>query len=96
MLLKFGEGVSSLFINLVKNEIKSSLLAKIGAIFMFPSFKRIKKLVDYEEYGGALLLGLKGVCVKAHGRANAFAIKNAIIKAADAVNSQIINEIRKT
>lgn len=96
MLLKFGEGIGLFLIKILKKEIKSSLLAMIGAAFLFPTLKRVKKYVDYDEYGGALLLGLNGVCIKAHGRANAKAFQNAIKVAHDSLSHNIIENIKKT
>lgn len=96
MLLKFGEGIGLFLMKILKKEIKNSLLAKVGAILLYPTFSRIKKYIDYDEYGGALLLGLNGICVKAHGRANAKAFQNAIKVALDSVNHDIINTIKKS
>jgi len=77
-ILKFGEGIVSLFKDFFKKECQSSLLAKIGLFLLKPLFKRFKKNFDYEEHGGAHLLGVNGITVIAHGSSTPIAIKNAI------------------
>jgi len=96
MLLKFGEGLGLYLGNILKKEIKNSIFAKIGAIFLYPSLQRIRKFIDYDEYGGALLLGINGICIKAHGRANEKAFQNAIKVAIDSVDHKIIDIIKKS
>ncbi|HEE0016549.1 TPA: phosphate acyltransferase PlsX, partial [Campylobacter jejuni] len=58
VILKACEGVATAIIHILKNEIKQSLISKIGALLMKPSFKRLKKHIDWQEYGGAPLLGV--------------------------------------
>ncbi|MFC1751890.1 phosphate acyltransferase PlsX [Thermoproteota archaeon] len=94
-LLKFGEGVADLFFNFFKKEAKSSLLSLVGLLLLKPALKRFKKEYDYAEYGGAPLLGVEGVSVVAHGKSDAFAIKNAIHTAMKACNSNIVEKISK-
>ena len=65
-----------------KKSLKSSLVSQFGAMLSQGAFKGLKKTIDYTEYGGAPLLGVRGVCVIGHGRSNANAIKNAIRVAA--------------
>ncbi|EOU3145014.1 phosphate acyltransferase PlsX, partial [Campylobacter coli] len=60
VILKACEGVATAIIHILKNEIKQSLISKIGALLMKPSFKRLKKHIDWQEYGGAPLLGVNG------------------------------------
>jgi len=76
--LKTGEGVVQVLGSRLKTEIKASLLGRFGYLFMRPALKRFKRRFDYAEHGGALLLGLDGIGVIAHGRSNPTAIKNAI------------------
>jgi glycerol-3-phosphate acyltransferase PlsX len=76
--LKTGEGVVQVLATRLKAEIKASLLGRFGYLFMRPALKRFKRRFDYAETGGALLLGLDGIGVIAHGRSNPVAIKNAI------------------
>jgi glycerol-3-phosphate acyltransferase PlsX len=69
----------------------------VGSLLAKSAFAEFKKRVDYSEYGGAPLLGVKGVCIIAHGRSNANAIKNAIRVAAEfaegKVNQRIEDEL---
>ncbi len=76
--LKTGEGVVQALGTRLKAEIRKSLPGRFGYLFMRPALKRFKQHFDYAEYGGALLLGLDGIGVIAHGRSNPKAIKNAI------------------
>jgi glycerol-3-phosphate acyltransferase PlsX len=63
---------------LLKHELKASLQTKAGAMLTRPAFQKFKEKLDYSEYGGAPLLGIKGVAVICHGRSNGKAIRNAI------------------
>jgi glycerol-3-phosphate acyltransferase PlsX len=76
--LKTSEGLIEAVIKLLKDELSSNMQAKIGALLTQQSFKRLKKRLDYSEYGGAPLLGLRGVSIICHGRSSSNAIKNAI------------------
>lgn len=78
MLLKAIEGTAGEIFYLVKREISGSLRGKLGGGLLLPGLKRIKKRLDYAEYGGAPFLGVKGLVVKAHGFSRALAVKNAI------------------
>lgn len=82
ILLKTSEGVVSAVFDLMKQHIRKSLPAKIGALMMRKKvFGNMKKQVDKDEYGGAPLLGIKGCSIISHGAANAKAIKNAVFQA---------------
>jgi phosphate acyltransferase len=76
--LKVSEGVFEFIMRLLKHELKASLQTKAGAMLTRPAFQKFKERLDYAEYGGAPLLGIKGVAVICHGRSNAKAIRNAI------------------
>jgi phosphate acyltransferase len=78
MLLKAMEGTAAEIFYYMKQEVSSSWRGKMGGALLKPGLKSIKKRLDYTEYGGAPLLGVKGLVVKAHGSSNAMAIKNAI------------------
>jgi glycerol-3-phosphate acyltransferase PlsX len=92
-LLKFGEGVSKMFTKFFKEEAKSSLLSLIGLLFLKPAFKRFKKKYDYDQYGGAHLLGVGGICIVAHGSAGPVAIRNAIKTAYRGLDAQMVSTI---
>ncbi|WP_102400643.1 phosphate acyltransferase PlsX [Haloimpatiens massiliensis] len=93
-VLKMYEGVASTIFGTIKEEILSSTRTKIGGILLKPVFKNFKKKFDYKEYGGAAFLGVKGVCIKAHGSSDGKAIKNAISQAIKFANNEIIDKIK--
>lgn len=92
-ILKFGEGISEFFLRTLRNEVKKSPLAMLGALFMRPALKRFKARVDYEEVGGAPLLGVNGVTIISHGSSLAKAIKNSVINASEAATKGMIHQI---
>jgi glycerol-3-phosphate acyltransferase PlsX len=93
LVLKTSEGVADSITKIIKNSIRKSVIAKAGAILMRKVFKILKKSVDYAEYGGAPLLGIKGCVIVAHGKSNSKAIKNAIFQAITMINSNINENI---
>jgi glycerol-3-phosphate acyltransferase PlsX len=76
--LKLSEGLYEAFASILKQELQKTLSAKVGAIFAQNAFRQFKHRLDYSEYGGAPLLGIKGITIVCHGRSNSNAIKNAI------------------
>ena len=93
--LKMYEGTASTLMSMVKKEIKSSVLAKVGAVFMMKSLKRLLVKFDYKEYGGAPFLGVNGVCIKAHGSSDAKAFKNAIRQAKIFYENKVLDTIKE-
>ena len=91
--LKIIESAAEFFTLLLKEELAKGLVGKAGALLARGAFKRFRKLVDYTEYGGAPLLGVRGVCIISHGRSTAKAIKNAIRAAAECVENRVIEHI---
>ncbi|MCQ2753517.1 MAG: phosphate acyltransferase PlsX [bacterium] len=89
VVLKVVEGTSSLLFKMIKSEFKSDFLGMIIGMLAKPFMRRIYGRINYEEFGGCLLLGVKGVTVIAHGRSKAYAIKNAVRVARDAVETQV-------
>ncbi len=81
VLLKGAEGVASEIFELLKTELSKDLMSRLGAALLMPAFTRIKRRVDYQEYGGAPVLGVKGVMINCHGRSKAKAVTNAILLA---------------
>ena len=81
--LKISEGLVEAVSSLLKEALSSTLSSKVGYVLSRKAFQRFKKRVDYSEYGGAPLLGVRGVCIICHGGSNANAIKNAIRVAAE-------------
>jgi len=94
VLLKTSEGVAEAILSLMKQHIRKSLPAKIGALLMKRKvFTTLKKEIDYAEYGGAPLLGIDGCAIISHGRSNAKAIKNAIFQAIRYTQSDVNKKI---
>jgi phosphate acyltransferase len=92
-LLKFGEGLAEYFLRTLRNEVKRSFSAMIGAFLMRPAIKRFKDKVDYEELGGAPLLGVNGVVFISHGSSGEKAIKNCVHNAFESVKADMIAKI---
>jgi glycerol-3-phosphate acyltransferase PlsX len=86
--LKTSEGLIEAMLKLLKDELSRNLQAKLGALLSQQSFKRLKKRLDYSEYGGAPLIGLRGVSIICHGRSSSNAIKNAIRVAKEFAENQ--------
>jgi glycerol-3-phosphate acyltransferase PlsX len=95
VVLKLAEGLAGGITGMIREEINASLVSKLFAVGVLPAFRRVRRRLDYAEYGGAPLLGLNGVCIVAHGRSNATAIKNAIRVAHQAVESDVVGTIAR-
>lgn len=95
VVLKLAEGMASGITGLIREEINASLVSKLCAVGVLPAFRRVRRRLDYAEYGGAPLLGLNGICIVAHGRSNALAIKNAVRVAAQAVEQDVVGSIAR-
>lgn len=89
ILLKATEGIGLTIYNLIKTEIRKSIFAQASALFMVNVFKELKKKMDYQEYGGAQLIGVNGVCIKTHGSSVAKDIKNGIKVAVKAIKNDV-------
>lgn len=95
VILKLYEGVASAFMGIVKQGMMASLKSKIGALLVKPSLKKTLKAFDASQYGGAPLLGLKGLVVKTHGSSKAQEITNSIIQCVTFKEQQINDKIKK-
>ncbi len=93
--LKISEGVIEAVSSMLKKALSSNLSSKVGYILSRRAFQHFKKRVDYSEYGGAPLLGLKGVCIICHGGSNSNAIKNAIRVAAGFAEGRVNEKIER-
>jgi len=97
--LKLSEGLYEAFASMLKQELQKTISAQIGAILAQNAFRQFRHRLDYSEYGGAPLLGIKGITIVCHGRSNANAIKNAIRVAQEFckhdVNRAIESEFKK-
>ena len=96
ILLKTSEGVASSISKLIKLNIKMSPRALTGALLMRRVFKLLKKQIDYAEYGGAPLIGVKNCTIICHGKSNKIAIKNAMYQAVDFLETDINQDIENS
>ena len=92
IVLKTSEGVVKLVFNLLMKEMQEIYMDKKVCGILF---ERLSKKLDYKEYGGAILLGVKGICIISHGVSKAKAIKNAIKQAYNYYKSGIIEKMEK-
>lgn len=93
--LKVSEGLVEVIRHKLKDSLSSTITRQIGSVLARNGFNEFRKGFDYSEYGGAPLLGVKGVCIICHGRSNANAIKNAIRVAADYARGHINERIEE-
>jgi len=93
--LKISEGLANLVRYTLKESLKATITRQVGYLLSRSAFADFKKRLDHTEYGGAPLLGVKGVCFITHGSSNANAIKNAIRVAAEFAQSGINEKIEK-
>lgn len=89
IVLKHTEGLAEIMISMLKTELMSRKLSKIGAALSRKAFKSFKKKLDYSEYGGAPLLGVNGTVIKAHGSSDAKAFSSAVKQAVKIVNGNV-------
>ncbi len=93
--LKISEGVANLVRTALKESLKATITRQVGALLSRSAFTDFKKRLDHTEYGGAPLLGVKGVCIITHGSSNANAIKNAVRVAAEFARRGINDSIER-
>ncbi|HEY0564213.1 MAG TPA: phosphate acyltransferase PlsX [Terriglobales bacterium] len=93
--LKVSEGLVSTVRSLLKESLRSTITSQFGALLSRRAFLDFKKRLDYSEYGGAPLLGVKGVCIIGHGSSNANAMKNAIRVAGQSARSRVNQHIEE-
>ncbi len=99
VVLKVSEGVADLIRHFLEQSLRATWTRRLGSVLARGGFAEFKKRVDYSEYGGAPLLGVRGVCIICHGSSNVNAIKNAIRVAAEfaerKVNERIESELSR-
>ncbi|HHW66790.1 MAG: phosphate acyltransferase [Epulopiscium sp.] len=95
IILKYTEGFGLALFDIIKEELTRNTSSKIGALLSKSAFKRVKNRFDYTEYGGAPMLGLQGLVVKAHGSSNAKAIGSAIRQAIKFKEQKIVDQIEQ-
>ncbi|MBE5969104.1 MAG: phosphate acyltransferase PlsX [Lachnospiraceae bacterium] len=93
VILKLYEGVASTLLKTIKGGLLKNLRSKIGALLVKPALKETLKDFDVEKYGGAPLLGLNSLVVKAHGSSNAVEVKNAILQCVTFSDQDITGKI---
>jgi phosphate acyltransferase len=93
--LKISEGVANLVRTALKESLKATITRQVGALLSRNAFTDFKKRLDHTEYGGAPLLGVKGVCIITHGSSNANAMKNAVRVAAEFSERRINQSIER-
>lgn len=91
--LKISEGLAETILKMLKREISSVSTGRIGYLMMKPAIRNFKKRTDYDEYGGAPLLGINGTSIISHGRSSSKAIKNALRVAADYAAKRVYEAI---
>ncbi len=93
--LKISEGVVNLVRNTLKESLRTTITRQVGYLLSRSAFADFKKRLDHTEYGGAPLLGVKGICFITHGSSNANAIKNAVRVAAEFAEHRVNEKIEK-
>lgn len=93
--LKISEGVAHLVRSILKESLRATITRQVGYLLSRSAFTDFKKRLDYSEYGGAPLLGVKGVCIVSHGSSNANAIKNAVRVASEFAQNGVNQKIEQ-
>jgi glycerol-3-phosphate acyltransferase PlsX len=91
--LKTSEGLAQMLATFLREEFGRNWLTRIGALVALPALKGFKRRIDHRRYNGASLLGLRGVVIKSHGSADAYAFEQAIRRAAEEVRNRLIERI---
>lgn len=93
IMLKSMEGTGDAIFRTLREEISASFMAKMAALALKPSLRKLKRRLDYTEYGGAPMLGVNGICIKSHGSSDAYAIKNAVQQAIISIENNLVETI---
>ncbi len=96
IVLKTSEGLAETIIKMLKREIANVTTGKLGYLMIKPAIRNFKKRTDYDEYGGAPLLGINGTCIISHGRSSARALKHAIRVASEMSRQRVHETIATT
>jgi glycerol-3-phosphate acyltransferase PlsX len=95
VMLKSTEAVAKLIVDILKEELMSSFRTKMGAVLAKPAFGKIKQMLDPAEIGAAPLMGIDGLVFVGHGRSDARAMVSAVRGAKQAIDNQLLSELRK-
>lgn len=93
VLLKFLESVGSVLLDVLKAELPRGRRGKVGSAFLISNLRRIKKRLDHAEHGGALLLGVDGICVIGHGSSKALSVVSALRLAHSAASHGVMGNL---
>lgn len=91
--LKASEGLAQMLGGFLREELSRGWIAKLGAAVAMPALKAFKRRVDHRRYNGASLLGLRGIVLKSHGSADAYAFEKALHRAAEEVRNGVLKRI---
>ncbi len=94
--LKTSEGLARMLAGIIREEFSRSLLTKLAAVVSMAVLQRLKDRVDHRRYNGASLVGLRGIVIKSHGSADAFAFEAALRRAYDAARNGLLERIAQT
>lgn len=94
VVLKFAESFNGVYSKTLKRKIGKKVFSNLGAFLLKPTFERLRRIYDYEEYGGAPLLGINGTCIICHGSSTPKAIKNAVKEAGLMIKQGVNEKIR--
>ncbi len=94
ILLKFAEAVGGILLQILKEELPRGKRGKLGVTILKPNLGRVRSRVDHAEHGGALLLGVAGVCIIGHGSSDAETVCSAVRSAKEAVDNQVLQRIK--
>ena len=96
VLLKGMEGIAKMMSGMIKDSFKKNLWTKLGYLHVRSGMKNMSETMDYKSTGGAMLLGINGVVVKAHGNSDAYSFKNALRIAKEMVAFDMVNKIKES
>jgi glycerol-3-phosphate acyltransferase PlsX len=95
VVLKASEGVASALTTIIKEGVKQSFWAKIGALLMKPAFTHLKNRSHWTVVGGVVLLGVDGVVIIGHGKSNRIAVANALKQCARCIDTELLEHLRQ-
>ena len=93
IILKYAEGLTHSLFTVIRTEVKKTLRGKVGGLMLKPSFQTVRQSMNPDRYGGAPLLGVNGVVVKAHGSSNGYAFGKALEQARKMVFSRVVEAL---
>jgi len=95
VMLKTIEGTANMMKGKIKTAFKRNIFSIIGYLFSKSSFDKFKDELDYKKYGGAMLVGINGVCVKAHGNSDEYSFYHALRVCYNCIKADMVNRIKK-